>query len=507
MKTKARAAIAAAVILLLLSACEKQKETEDEKIPVTPIGVESGQYYDDYWNDTAQQIMASVNYPYIHLCDGDKEVYFQLEKSLSELSKERKEGCLELYSQAIDASEDFFAQGIEYVYSFDVWEKTMVRRADSRVLSLLLEGYYYVGGAHGAPYSLGVTFDSQTGEQLKLTDVVVDMEQLPILVEEQLELFWDSDYFYENLNLIDFFQENLENIQWVLDYHGITFYFNPYDIAPYASGSQNVTISFREHPQLFREEYLETPGSYGIELPQDKPFHFDIDGDGNTDTLLISAARGGEDYYEPQTIWLNDTRYEEDTGVYLIEPSLMHTKEGKNYLYIGEQYPDDLWIYTIYDISSGTVEKVDTVYSGRHSVIQKEQEYYARQVLTNAESFFLDTYIQMLGTGYGYDTYHIGEKGLPVKEHDWYLIGNETEFTIQKDFSLTVVDEEGNRIGETRLKEGDKVIYYRTDAKTWADLILPDGGIGRVFPQQTEEYWTVDGINVEELFEGIIFGG
>ena len=113
----------------------------------------------------------------------------------------------------------------------------------------------------------------------------------------------------------------------------------------------------------------------------------------------------------------------------------------------------------------------------------------------------------MLGTAYGYNIYQVGTDGLPVKEHDWYYIGSEIEFTMQKDLTVAVVDEEGKTTGETEVKTGAKVRYYRTDGENWADILLSDGRIGRVFPEYSNGYWTVDGIDVEEVFEGIIFGG
>lgn len=477
------------------------------KKAVTPIGVETGHYYDYYWDDVFDNITASVKYPYMNLSDEDKKAYPELEQAVTQLMEERKESCLKLYSEAIQTGAGYFTEDREYADSFEVSETVTVRRADTRVLSLMLDGYYYVGGAHGYPYNMGAAFDTETGKRLALTNVITDMELLPEAVEKELETFWDMEYFYENLDMATFFQEYLDDVQWVLDYHGITFYFNPYEIAPYASGISNVTISFADYPELFHQEYQEIPKSYGVELSPGGKFYYDVDGDERLDTLIISAAKGEEENYESQTIRINDAEYEEDSGIYEIEPVLVHTTEGRNYLYVGQQYPDDFWVYSIYDVSDGSVEKIDVVYSGRHSIIKWEEEYYARQVLTDPQNFLLDTFTQMLGTAYGYNIYQVGTDGLPVKEHDWYYIGSEIEFTMQKDLTVAVVDEEGKTTGETEVKTGAKVRYYRTDGENWADILLSDGRIGRVFPEYSNGYWTVDGIDVEEVFEGIIFGG
>lgn len=139
-------------------------------------------------------------------------------------------------------------------------------------------------------------------------------------------------------------------------------------------------------------------------------------------------------------------------------------------------------------------------------MIDDEKDYSARQVLTDPNRFVLDTYTQMLGTAYGYDSYHVGTDGLPVHEHDWHRICFETELTLRKDLTVSVVREDGKTTGTTTLKAGEKALYYRTDGENWADLKLSDGRIVRVHPRQGDGEWTLDGINLEEVFEGMVFG-
>lgn len=48
---------------------------------------------------------------------------------------------------------------------------------------------------------------------------------------------------------------------------------------------------------------------------------------------------------------------------------------------------------------------------------------------------------------------------------------------------------------------------YRKSGESMADLMLSDGRIARVFSQREEWYLTVDGVDIEEIFDGMIFGG
>lgn len=479
----------------------------DETKPVTLLGVETGLGYDYYWNEEYEYVGASLQYPFMNLSEEDRAEYPELEKSITELMKERKESGKELYAEAVQLSKEYAEEESEYQIEYEVSETATVRRADTRIFSILLDGYYYQGGAHGVPYSMGMTFDTVTGERLKLKDVVTEVEKLPDLVKEQLEIFWGMDIFYEDLDLNEFFEENEESIQWILDYHGITFYFNPYEIAPYVAGIQSATVSFADHPEIFKEEYLEVPECYGVEFVTEKEFYYDTDGNGTLDSILVGGLQGEYGNYETVSVLLNGVWYEEDVLCYQIAPVLIHMGDAKNYLYMGQQYSDGYWVYSIFDISGGTIEKIEDVYSGMHNIINPEEEYYAFQVLTDPQHFLMDTYTYMLGTAYGYNTYHVGENGLPEKEHDWYTIDNHMEYTMLKDLSVSIVDEEGNKTGTTELKSGEKVIYYRTDGENWADLMLKDGSIVRVNPVNEDGIWEIDGTDIEEIFDGIIFAG
>ena len=476
-----------------------------EQKPVTVIGVETGSCIEADWVDEAERAATGLKYSYIHLSEADRQNYPKLEQAITELSKERKEASLELYDAALQSAREVSVENPDNLPYYSVKEEVTVRRADSRVFSLLFSGYVYSGGPHGQPYTLGAVFDSETGERLKLADVVTDVNLLPELAWEQLEAYWDTDYFYDNLDLNKFFSDNLDSIEWVLDYNGLSIFFQHYDIAPYASGAQNVTLSFASHPELVKDKYRDVPDSYGIEIVPEKQFFCDMDGDGKLDSLTVSPAKGAEYDFAKQKIVLNGESFEEDTGIFEIDLTLLHTADGNNYLYIGQE-ADSYGAFEVFDLSRGKIDRKDIVYSEKHRVSFEDPNYNARQVLTDPQSLILDSYTQVLGTALVYDTYHVGTNGLPEREGSWYTVCNRRELTLLKNLSASVVGEDGKVTGKTELKAGDKVIYYRTDGETRADLKLSDGSIVRVNPLCKDGEWTLDGMMLEEVFDGIIFG-
>lgn len=512
--------------LFMLTACRKQETPEAEMTvaetspskdapsvssgftksavskPAEPIAIRTGYYWDSYWDETAYSTTASVSFPLVELGEKEKEKYSGLADSVKTLMEQVKEDRLNLYSAAIQRAAEERADDPEFDTQFYIEESARVKRADTVVVSLLLDGSVYMGGQYENRHDLGYVFDTETGKLLSLDDVVNDRKELPDLVFEALKRFRGEENIYGDLDPETCFESSETAVSWTLDCNGITFYFNPSVAAPFEMGVVDVTLSFADYPQLVREKYRNVPESYGTEFAFGQNFYFDLDGDGSLDCLDVTAGESESGGYEDMTVWLNGEPCVGNDISYMIEPVLLHTKDGKNWLYVGQQYPDDFWVFQVYDVSHGYPENVGIVYSGCKNYIS-DSGYYIKEVLTDPDSFMLETWTNLLGIEYGYDSCHVGADGLPVKENDGYFIDSERNFTMLNDLSVTLVDEAGNSLGEAMLKKGDTVTYCRTDGYTYADLKLSDGRIGRVFTEQSDWNYTVEGADIGELFDGM----
>ena len=133
------------------------------------------------------------------------------------------------------------------------WGLSMVHsevRHSETVLTVILDEYLYTGGAHGIPLTYAMTFDIEAETELTLDDVFLDVDEglevvAPIAaaqVTEMLGEFADSDWI-ETGTATDV-EENYAT--WALSEDGIIFYFGAYQVAPYAAGTQMVTIPFAD---------------------------------------------------------------------------------------------------------------------------------------------------------------------------------------------------------------------------------------------------------------------
>ena len=270
----------------------------------------------------------------------------------------------------------------------------IVKRADSLVLSFLATSQTYTGGAHGMMAYRGVNFDAATGERLSLHQVFPDGVQLVETVIEKLRTENNPAGFFDSMEATVADQIIHDKVSWVIGPRGVTFYFNPYDIAPYAGGIIATTIMFDDRPELFSEKYKHGPASYCEELttyPADTVSLHD-DGMGKADT--IEAFVDGDTF----SIVMNGQRVCQRGffGENKITPVFVHTGDGKNYLYVDYGYGSKFGAgrqIDIYGIDSGRAAFIGTFpYTLRRRIDLTDtgENWIGQWIMTDPHEFNID---------------------------------------------------------------------------------------------------------------------
>ncbi len=119
---------------------------------------------------------------------------------------------------------------------------------DQNLLSFKLLSNSYLGGAHSNPMTKGVTFDIVsnkvlTFEHMYINNIAVVNSTLNRLIEEYVEdnNLYDMLYPYEKGQLPLPYKDN-----FYLSKKGVTYIYNPYEIAPFATGIINITIPYEK---------------------------------------------------------------------------------------------------------------------------------------------------------------------------------------------------------------------------------------------------------------------
>lgn len=171
----------------------------------------------------------------------------------------------------------------EYAMNYSNDTKCTVMRADDKVFSIAIGNEGFGGGAHGWYNTRGVNFDSQTGKELTLSDVCVDIPRLTEVLGKRLEEDYPELSGIQNIGsgaelLANVYGKDLQGyteqyeddvyempgVQFFFMPDGIMFEFNAYDLGTYAEGAQAVNILFSDEEGLFNEKYVSTGEDFHI---------------------------------------------------------------------------------------------------------------------------------------------------------------------------------------------------------------------------------------------------
>lgn len=486
---------------------EQASEEETPKDTVRNLHLKSGYVYDSYWLEEDYTTIISCQYPVVQLDECCAKEYPELKKELDELSMEWEDELRETYGEQRSEAMDLYRTMGEDFTPYSIEEKVVVKRADSKVVSVLGEGYVYYGGAHGSTYYFSENIDSMTGEELELDDVIPDEESLGRLLTEQLKKDYDSESFYPDINLEEEIEDYLDEMPWTLGYNEISFYIDPYILGPYAAGSFTVTLSFDECKDLIQKTYCEVPAAYAYDVGMLEACYYDIDKDGEQEKITFGAEYGEYGLIEKHSIMIDGNEFQSECYGYSMEPVFIHTEEGKNYIYIQMLEENDFRVLYVYDLHEGLIEKVGEVNAGWYYEYESDSPYIVRKtVFSDPNHFRLATRTDSLSSVEGYKNYKVGADGMPQTEDALYYVENaKIDLTFLQDVKATVLDSDTG--AEMVVKTGTKGRYIRTDNEKIADLCLEDGTEIRLEIECSEWPRTINGIDIEEIFEGLLFAG
>lgn len=171
---------------------EEGQENQENQDPAAIVPVTVDYSYDGDWKDQKTLFFSKV--AQIKLLDDDH-------KKLQDVLKALNQSALDDQKSVIDENKEYAEQ--EYASNPDMVEYTfdrdiLVARSDETVLSMAVMESSYLGGAHSFCATIGRTYDTQTGKELSLKDVVSDYDGIYEYVKTQLEENYDQSMFFED---------------------------------------------------------------------------------------------------------------------------------------------------------------------------------------------------------------------------------------------------------------------------------------------------------------------
>lgn len=157
---------------------------------------------------------------------------------------------------------DHFAEEIEdYNLSWTLERRVELVFTTPNLVSLHFNEFSFTGGAHPTQIDIFRSFEIPDGNILTLSDLTHDESQLVLLTSLVEEEFRYSYELLEDENLEDagyWFLENDFHLteNFAFTNYGLLFYFNVYEVAPYATGPIAVEIRYQDLESILHLKWL-----------------------------------------------------------------------------------------------------------------------------------------------------------------------------------------------------------------------------------------------------------
>lgn len=470
--------------------------------------------------------IASCSYDTPQLIEDAAIAYPDLNKTLTADSARITEQYEEYYEEIKEASRSAY-ETMDNTEDFPAGEirgRMEVVRCDRSVLSFCdTRSIYNTGAAHGMLGFDGYNYDTASGEPIELTDVFADLKAMEEAIKDNLVSTATNDKIPEEDAMMEFaFENDYGDLDWVIDRNGVRFLFAPSDIAPYALGTIEARISFDANPSLFTGKYGKAEGGYVQKLNPYDLYTVDLNGDGSEETLSVNGIEGEEEgsyYYTGLEVHVGDETHTKEDTFYSLTPYLLHTEDGRNYVYVITGGDNDYQTLTVFEIKDNVISTVgvmgetgvgslylDENPDGEEFDIEKTCiEYFP---MVDPAHFALSKRMALMSSYSGMRYYMVGGDGMPFPLEDQYVIRTGIQLTSKVPLKAEEVDEiSGEGTGtEVEIPAGSKCTFSQTNGIDTVDLQVEDGPLVR-FHVETSVPQMVNGVELEEAFDGIAFGG
>ena len=350
----------------------------------------------------------------------------------------------------------------------EIISKTYIIRADKRIVSLLNCKEVKNSGDRLHSQCYTANFDSKTGKELAFSDVVKDEKQFFDLADKKAE---ESSEWYRELpsELVKEILVKGNKLLWTVSAEGVSLYFDGYMDEEKQKEPIMLSIYFDEGEELFTEQYKNRETDYLIPFIGNAKWEVDVDGDGKRDSVY--AKKVNTDVWDGYDRGITGLK----AAVNGMETELIEGFDGesRNDVLSSNTAIID-WVIgeDAYPSPNGERYKV---YSTR--VLHSLREIPAKKVDGNGEI--------------------IGDATIPADSYLLFMYSDNETWADMRIVDEKDVEEEG---------WGGEYRYFKIKDKSLQDY---DGPCYRIQMERDNETWstTINGIEVEELLEGIMYAG
>jgi len=244
--------VLSAVFAILFLHCTSNN---NNKSKTSPIVAESSQYAKLHCVNESSGVCAEFNVSYPIFSGGDTATVTALNRSVQQYLLSAVGGNGQLpFVQSLDSAAWHFVQSFveeqqenpdrEIGYAMEI--KDTIPFLNAKVATVQFDGYAYTGGAHPSPFGILVSYDlTKKAHPLCLADMVTDTNALRPLLEKAYKI---SKGLQADSPLAEATYPDMEQLPMPANVGlvaaGIRFYYNAYEVAPYALGDSDILLTW-----------------------------------------------------------------------------------------------------------------------------------------------------------------------------------------------------------------------------------------------------------------------
>ena len=398
-----------------------------------------------------------------------------------------------------------------YSYYYSSFQSYNVMRADSQVISLRSYNNDYAGGVHGDYAYYGTTFDTMTGEELKIQDIVTDMPSFRRQATKDIDKYLQENYsdglFEDYQDTVEQIWESEDGFNWYLNESGIMVIFNPYAVGPYAMGSVTVPLPYSAYASYLNQDYTmpETTSAGNGELTEEtvtkiRTSRLEGGAQVNHGDLNVYMDQKNEFGGGTLTIELNEQKEQTEYFDRLCDSQILYLEDGRVFVLLVADHASDDYELFLYEVTDGKLKLTDqqeNLFLGDGSVSAGGRKNGMLMLKKNVNVF---------GSYQCSMTYSIGDGGKLVPDEEFFQVDIDnypySVLTVTRELPVSVNGgqttlQTGTQIRITGTNDAGIALFETTDGKVSGEIHYtePEG--------DSEFYHKINGITEDQYFESI----
>ena len=402
-----------------------------------------------------------------------------------------------------------------YSYYYSSFQSYNVMRADSQVISLRSYNNDYAGGVHGDSAYYRTTFDTMTGEKLKIQDIVTDMPSFRQQAIKDIDKYLQENYsdglFEDYQDTVEQIWEGEDGFNWYLNESGIMVTFNPYVVGPYAMGAVTVPLPYSSYASYLNPNYTtpETIPAGNGELTEEtvtkiRTSRLEGGAQVNYGDLNVYMDQKNEFGGGTLTIELNEQKEQTEYFDRLCDSQILYLEDGRVFVLLVADHASDDYELFLYEVTDGKLkmtDQQDNLFIGDGSVLAGGRKNGMLMLKKNVNVF---------GSYQCSMTYSIGDDGKLVPDEEFFQVDIDnypySVLTVTREFPVSVNGgqttlQTGTQIRITGTNDAGIALFETTDGKVTGEIHYTDPD------NDTEFYHKINGVTEDQYFESIPYAG